>query len=119
MDNSLLSPSSTQSYTEANSGQTITIKLGDIIHVQLTSRLDQGYVWNISATKGLNITSSRMYSPQSVDTNLFAGVVGIQATEEWTIQAVKPGTQQINAVCTKSDGAKAGDKTFVLTVIVE
>ncbi len=119
MDNSLASPSSTESYTEADSGKTITIKLGDIIHVQLTSRLDQGYVWNISTTDGLNVSSNRMYSPQSVDTNLFAGVVGIQATEEWTIKAIEPGTQQINAVCTLSDGAKPGDKTFVLTVIVE
>ncbi len=114
-----MSPSSVDSYTEANNGQTITIKLGDIIHIQLTSRIDQGYVWNISATKGLNITSNRMYSPQEVGTNLLAGVIGIEATEQWDIQAISPGTQQISAVCTLSNGYVAGDKTFVLTVIVE
>jgi len=105
-------------YTEANNGQAINIKLGDTVRVQLTSQLDLGYIWNLSVTDGLNITASRVYLPQQLAGDLIAGRVDLLSTQEWTIKAIKPGTQVINATYGQS-APGPGDRTFLLTVIVE
>lgn len=113
-------PSTTDNYSESSNGKTIKIKLGDVIHVQLKSRIDQGYTWNLSATEGLNVTGERMYSPQQFDSSLFDGETFIlEATQEWDIQAIKPGTQVVTARYKTSADGGPYDKTFTLTVIVE
>jgi inhibitor of cysteine peptidase len=116
--NTGFSPSTENNYTEASNGKTIKIKVGDIIHVQLDSRVDLGYIWNLSVTDGLNITSDRIYPPQQLAENIIAGRTGLLYTQEWDIKAIMPGTQLINATYSQS---KPGpdDRTFILTVIVE
>jgi len=111
-------PSSVDNYTESSNGKTIYIKLGNTIHVQLTSRVDQGLLWNVSVTNGLNITGNRMYPPVEVDTDLLAGVVGFEATQEWDIQAIAAGTQEVNGICNKSGNSTPVEDTYELTVVV-
>jgi len=112
-------PSAVNNYTEADNGRTIYISLGDTIHVELTSRVDEGFLWNLSVTNGLNITGSRMYPPVQSDMDLLAGVVGFNETEEWDIQAIAPGTQTISGVCCKSGNASLeAVNRYELTVVV-
>jgi inhibitor of cysteine peptidase len=112
-----LTPSA-DAYTEANNGQTIHVKLGDTICVQLDSRLGLGYIWNLSVTGGLNITSSRVYMPQDLSNDIASGTIELLSTQEWNIKAIKAGTQVINATYSQSEPGP-GDRTFILTVIVE
>jgi predicted secreted protein len=116
--NTGFSPSTENNYTEASNGKTIKIKVGDIIHVQLDSRVDLGYLWNLNVTDGLNVTVNRIYPPQQLAANIGAGTIKLLSTQEWDIKAIMPGTQVINATYSRS---KPGpdDRTFILTVIVE
>jgi predicted secreted protein len=112
-------PSSANNYTEASNGQTIYIKLGDTIHVQLTSRVDQGLLWNVTVTSGLNITGNQMYPPIEGDnTDLLAGVVALNATQEWDIQAIATGTQEVTGVCKQSSNSSPVEDRYKLTVVV-
>jgi predicted secreted protein len=86
--------------------------------VQLDSRVDLGYLWNLSVTDGLNVTDNRIYPPPGLLTNIFAGGIELLYTQEWEIKAIMPGTQVINATYSKSLPG-AGDREFILTVIVE
>jgi predicted secreted protein len=113
-----IAPSTENNYTEASNGKTIKMKVGDTIHVQLDSRVDLGYLWNLSVTDGLNVTDNRVYPPQGLLTNIFAGNIELLYTQEWEIKAIMPGTQVINATYSQSQPG-AGDREFILTVIVE
>jgi predicted secreted protein len=113
-------PSTVDSYGESSNGDTITIKLGDSIHVQLPARVDQGYMWNLSVTDGLNVTSERVYTPQQIS-SLFSGsgLSKLEVTQEWDITAIMPGTQVILAKYRSSADSGPYDKAFTLTVVVE
>jgi predicted secreted protein len=113
-----VSPSASNNYTEASNGKTITIKQGDIIHVQLPSRIDQGYIWNISVSDGLNVTSTRMYPPEQINPISSSGEIVLRSIQEWDVQAIKPGTQNITAVYKRPWADGPGDRTYMLTVIV-
>ncbi|BAI61304.1 conserved hypothetical protein [Methanocella paludicola SANAE] len=114
------SPSTTDNYGESSNGGTITVKLGDTIHLQLPARVDQGYIWNLTVTDGLNITSERVYTPQQIS-SLFSGsgLSKLEVTQEWDIKAVKPGTQVILGSYKSSAENGTYDKAYKLTVIVE
>lgn len=112
-----LTPSS-NAYTEASNGKTIHAKLGDTITVQLNSRADQGYIWNLSTADDLNVTGNRMYPLKLLSSNLGTGSIALQTTQEWDLKAVNPGTQVINATYSQSSPS-AGDRKFLLTVIIE
>jgi len=114
-----VSPSSVNNYTEASNGETITVKKGDIIHVQLPSRIDQGYLWNMSVTDGLNVTNMRMYPPDQINPVSSSGEVALKSIQEWDIQAIKPGTQYITAIYKRPWADGPNDRTFRLTVVVE
>ncbi len=116
--NTGFSPSTENNYTEASNGKTIKIKVGDIIHVQLDSRVDLGYLWNLNVTDGLNVTGNRIYPPQQLAANIGAGTIELLSTQEWDIKAIMPGTQVINATYSRSEPGP-DDRTFILTVIVE
>jgi predicted secreted protein len=112
-----LSPAS-DAYTEASNGRTIKVKLGDTVKVQLDSRVDLGYTWNLSTTDGLNVTNSRVYPPKRLASDITAGTIALSSTQEWYIAAIKPGTQVINATYSQSLPG-SGDRTFILKVMVE
>lgn len=113
-------PSATDNYGESSNGGTITIKPGDTIHLQLPARIDQGYIWNLTITDGLNITSERVYTPQQIS-SLFSGsgLSQLEVTQEWDIKAIKAGTQVILGSYKSSAANGTYDKTYKLTVIVE
>lgn len=113
-------PSTVNSYGESSNGNTITVKLGDTIHLQLPARIDQGYMWNLTLTDGLNTTSERVYTPQQIS-SLFSGMgmSQLEVTQEWDIKAIKPGTHVILGSYKSSADNGPYDKTYKLTVIVE
>ncbi len=115
-----MEPSATNSYGESNNGGTITVKLGDTIHLQLPARIDQGYFWNLTVTDGLNVTNERAYTPQQIS-SLFSGtgLSQLEVTQEWDIKAVKPGTQVILGSYKSSAANGTYDKAYELTVVVE
>lgn len=112
------SPSTVNNYTEASNGRTITVNRGDIIHVQLPSRIDQGYIWNASVTDGLNVTNMVMYPPEQISPISGTGEVALQSTQQWDVQAVKPGTQHFTAEYRRPWADGPDDKEYTLTVIV-
>ncbi len=109
------SPYSVNNYTEASNGETITVEQGDVIHVQLPARVDQGSTWNLTASDGLNVTATRMYLPEKLNSDIFSGTIVLQAIQEWDIQATKPGMQSVTAVY---QGSRPGSTTYVLKVNV-
>ncbi len=113
-------PSTSDNYGESSNGGTITVKLGDTIHIQLPARVDQGYIWNLTVTDGLNVTSERVYTPQQIS-SLFSGsgLTQLEVTQEWDIKSIKPGTQVILGSYKSSAANGTYDKAYKLTVIVE
>jgi len=113
-------PSASDNYGESSDGGTITVKLGDTVHIQLPARIDQGYIWNLTVSDGLNVTSERVYTPQQIS-SLFSGsgLTQFEVTQEWDIKAIKPGTQVILGSYKSSAANGACDKAYKLTVIVE
>ncbi len=111
---------SSGAYGEANNGDTITVKLGDTIELQLPARIDQGYIWNLTVTDGLNVSNERVYTPLDMG-SLFSGsgLTSLEVTMQWDIKALKPGTQVILGSYKSSAEKGPYDKTFKLTVIVE
>ncbi len=116
--NPVVSPSTVNNYTEASNGKTITVTKGDVIHVQLPSRIDQGYIWNISVTDGLNVTGTRMYPPEQASAIGNNGEIAIYSLQEWDIQALERGTQYVTAICKRAWADGPDDRTYMLTVIV-
>lgn len=113
-------PATVDNYGESSNGNTITIKLGDTVHLQLPARIDQGYFWNLTVTDGLNITSERVYTPQQIS-SLFSGMglSQLEVTQEWDIKAIKAGTQVILGSYKSSADNGTYDKAYKLTVVVE
>ncbi len=116
--NSAVSPSTANNYTEESDGKTITVKKGDVIHVQLPSRIDQGYIWNMSVTGGLNVTGTRMYPPEQASAIGSNGEIAIYSLQEWDVQALERGTQYVTAICRRAWADGPDDRTYNLTVIV-
>lgn len=112
------SPAATNNYTEDSNGQTISLKLGDTIHVQLSARIDQGYLWNLSVTGGLNVTGQHTYPPKQAELDIGAGTVVLTAVQEWDIQAIEPGMQTVSAFYSKSGNSTDASKMYELTIVV-
>jgi len=104
-------PSAVNNYTLADNGSTINMKVNDTIYVQLPFQIQNGSVWNLTTTGGLNVTNQRTTTP-SINPLSGGGIVDLTAIQEFAIKAVKPGTQYINAICSGTN------QTYSLTVIV-
>ncbi|BAI62245.1 hypothetical protein MCP_2173 [Methanocella paludicola SANAE] len=104
-------PSAVNNYTLANNGSTINMNVNDTIYVQLPFQIQNGSVWNLTTTSGLNVTNQRTTTP-SINPLSGGGLVDLTATQEFAIKAVKPGTQYINAICSGTN------QTYSLTVNV-
>lgn len=110
-------PNMTNAYGESDSGRTITLNSGDIIHLHLPARVDQGYIWNLTAPEGLNATA-RVYPPEQSNTTAFSQLPAFTSIQEWEIKALTPGEHVITAIYKRPWAASAEDKTFRLTIDV-
>ncbi len=110
-------PSATSAYTEASNGKTIKVKAGDTFHVQLKSRIDQGYIWNMTVTPGLNMTSEQAYAPDNMNLLGGSGITGL-FTQDWSIRADRSGAQTITAIYKRPESSSPDDRTFTLNVVV-
>lgn len=104
-------PSAVNNYTLKDNGSTINLNVNDTIYVQLPFQIQNGSVWNLTTTGGLNVTTQRTTTP-AINPLAGGGVVDLTATQEFAIKAVKPGTQYVNAICSGTN------QTYSLTVIV-
>ncbi len=104
-------PSTVNNYTIADNGSTINMKVNDTIYVQLPFQIQNGSIWNLTTTNGLNVSNQKTTTP-SINPLAGSGAIDLTAIQEFAIKAVKPGTQYINAICSGTN------QTYSLTVIV-
>lgn len=109
--------SATNAYTETSNRKTIKVKAGDTFHVQLKARIDQGYIWNMTVTPGLNMTSEQAYAPDNLNLLGGSGITGL-FTQDWSIRADQAGAQTITAIYKRPESSSPDDRTFTLTVLV-
>jgi predicted secreted protein len=104
-------PSAVNNYTIADNGSTINMNVNDTIYVQLPFQIQNGSVWNLTTTGGLNVTNQKTTTP-TINPLATSGAIDLTAIQEFAIKAVKPGTQYVNAICSGTN------QTYSLTVIV-
>lgn len=94
---------------------TIVVNRSSDITVKLEENPTTGYLWNLTTTPGLTITSDS-YIP----TDTSGKLVGSGGTHIWEIHAAASGQQAINAVYKRSwEPVTGNETTFMMTVIVE
>ena len=104
-------PNTMSNYTMADNGSTISMNVNDTIHVQLPFHIQQGGVWNLTVTPGLNITNQRTCTPLLGASSMMSGT-DLTATQEFDVIALAPGTHYIKGICSGSN------QTYMLTVNV-
>ena len=104
-------PNTTNNYTLADNGATINMSVNDTIHVQLPFHIQQGGVWNLTTSKGLNVTNQRTCTPLLSPSSMSSGT-DLTATQEFDVVALTPGAQWIKGTCAGSN------QTYYLTVNV-
>jgi inhibitor of cysteine peptidase len=104
-----------QVVTEADNGTSISLKNGENFTLQLRGNPSTGYSWELNVSEGLSILSDE-YIQDPVPENS-TGAPGIHS---WIIQAVDPGSQQVNGIYKRSWETTTGtEDNFTLTVEVD
>ncbi|MEX2294195.1 MAG: protease inhibitor I42 family protein [Acidimicrobiales bacterium] len=100
--------------TAADSGTSITLKPGDVVHIEIENCATCGYEWHETSPPDvavLALTESHLIEPDRGD-----GMVGGYETAVFTYQAVASGTAQVDLGYHGPDGSI--EDTFTLTVKV-
>lgn len=103
-------------YTEADSGATVEVAIGDSVTVCLQENPSTGYSWREEHSAGLELLTDRFLSPSPSPS---AGMVGVPGTREFVFRAASAGTQSVSAVYVRpweEDGT--GREAFSLTIDV-
>ncbi len=99
---------------EQQNGATTSLDLSRTITLRLPENPSAGYVWDLTATSGLKVTNDTFYPS---DTS--GSLVGAGGTRVWTITAMSPGKQKIQAIYKHPWEPVTGqENTFSMTVIV-
>ena len=100
--------------TDAQNGATTALNVSNMVTVKLPENGTTGYLWNLSVTSGLNVTSDT-FVPSSTN----ATIVGAGGVRVWQITAMQPGMQKIDAIYKRPWEATMGNETtFNLTLNV-
>lgn len=103
-------------YTEADSGSTVEVAVGDSFTVCLRENPSTGYSWREEHSAGLELLSDRLLEPTPSPS---PGMVGVPGTREFVFRAATAGTQSVSAVYARPwDEDATGRKTFSLTIDV-
>jgi inhibitor of cysteine peptidase len=98
-------------FTESENKGDYYVTKNNLIYVDLDENPTTGYVWNLSATKGLTIVSDEYLPPSSTSG------VGAGGTHEWTIKPTGDGYQTITAVLKRPTDKTTGLETTWMTGI--
>jgi inhibitor of cysteine peptidase len=103
-------------FTEAQSGDTVTAAVGDVIEVRVAENPSTGYQWTFTASGGLGSHGDAFISPSASPQ-----VVGAPGTREVTFVVTGPGEQQIIGVYARpwEFGPGPSHPDFKLTIAVE
>jgi inhibitor of cysteine peptidase len=103
-----------QIVTEADNGTSISLKNGENFTLQLRENPSKGYSWQLNLTEGLSILRDK-YTQDSVSEN----ATGVPGTHSWVIEAVAPGSQQVNGIYKRSwENTTGTEQNFTLNVEV-
>ncbi len=100
--------------TEEDSDTTISLKTGENFTLNLTENPSTGYAWQVNVTDGLKVVNDTYIEDPNPEQ-----VVGIAGTHSWIIEAITPGTQQVNGIYKRNwENTTGTEDTFNLTVDV-
>lgn len=103
-------------YTEADTGSTIEVAMGDSVTVSLQENPSTGYSWREEHSAGLELLSDRFLEPSPSPS---PGMVGVPGTREFVFKAATAGMQTVSAVYARPwEENIAGRETFSLTIDV-
>jgi inhibitor of cysteine peptidase len=99
---------------EQQNGATTSLDLSRTITLRLPENPSAGYVWDLMVTPGLKVTNDTFYPS---DTS--GSMVGAGGTRVWTITAMSPGEQKIQAIYKHPWEPVTGkENTFSMTIKV-
>jgi predicted secreted protein len=104
-------PPRTIQVNDSNNGQTVNLKVGDVLVVTLNADLSAGYSWSLSADTlaALQLTSG----PTTLSD---ASVPGAPQRQQWTFTAVAPGQDIVRL--TYAQARMAPEQTYQITAAV-
>lgn len=103
-----------QVITEADNGTSISLKNGENFTLQLRENPSTGYAWELNVTEGLSILSDEYIQDEAPE-----GEVGVPGNHTWIIEAVSPGSQQVNGIYKRSwENTTGTEEKFTLNVEV-
>ncbi|AKB37288.1 hypothetical protein MSSAC_2698 [Methanosarcina siciliae C2J] len=82
-----------QVVTEADNGTNISLNNGEKFTLQLRGNPTTGYSWQLNVSEGLSILSEDYTQDPAPE-----GYTGVSGIYTWVIQAVDPGSQQVNGI---------------------
>ncbi|AKB37849.1 hypothetical protein MSSAC_3259 [Methanosarcina siciliae C2J] len=104
-----------QIVTEADNGTSISLENGENFTLQLGGNPTTGYSWELNVSEGLSILSVDYIQDPAPE-----GYTGVSGIYTWVIQAVDPGTQQVDGIYKRSwENTTGTEDNFTLTVEVE
>jgi len=101
-------------FTEADDGQTVKVKTGDVVTVRLAENPSTGYRWQGTLTTGLQLLSNE-YTPDD-PTGEQAGSGGVH---EWTMQVEEAGEHRFFASYMPPGESNVEPQRFMLTLQAE
>jgi inhibitor of cysteine peptidase len=103
-----------QTYTENDSGKTVSANIGEPFMIRLAENPSTGYSWNLTYDDGLKPDSDQ-YVARPVPVN----IVGSGGNHEWTFTPEKPGTYVISGIYKRPwEPTTGSEQRFTLTVNV-
>jgi len=106
-----------QVVTEADNGTSISLKNGENFTLQLRENPSTGYSWQLNLSEGLNLLDD-YYTQDLVPENTEGEAPeGVPGNHTWIIQAVAPGSQQVNGEYIRP-WEEGSEGNFTLTVEV-
>jgi inhibitor of cysteine peptidase len=105
--------SSSQVYTDADSGRTVTAVVGDTISIRLPENPSTGFSWAVTSSDGLQQLESRFDTPSSSPE-----LVGAPGTRVLIYEVTANGRQSVRATYERSWEAGAAEP-FTLTIEVD
>ena len=104
--------------TESNNGQSLSLKVNEMVQIRLESNITTGFKWNLSNETDTGIVSliSSGYKRTSTDKEL----VGAGGYETFTFKAKSKGNTTIVLTYNKPwEEGVAPEKTFKLNIVVK
>jgi inhibitor of cysteine peptidase len=105
-----MSTGNTQTFTERDSGKTVTVTKGQVLKIQLNENPTTGYRWEPSLSSGMQVMDDTYAASTS-------GRMGAGGIHTWTLRITGPGTQHFDASYKRSWESGSED-TFSMQFVV-